>query len=766
MANNSSWLPFLILWNLLNETENHEPLKGFKYASYEVTIPRKLMPKHGQDETTEVTYHWRIEGKGYIVNLRQKRSFVPKNFPVLTYTKHGDFQVDYPFIRRDCFYQGYVEGNIPSQVTLSACSGGFRGLFQFDNKTYETEPVQASPTFEHVVFRLEEKENAVRMKCGLTEEMQKHHETMMQNTEDGQKEKEGVVGMNYGLTAENQRQLEIMMQNIENGVAKSASWWSHTRYVKAAIVVEHERYVQFDRNETLVALQVLDIFHVANSLYEPLSVQLSIAGLEIWSERNLIQISNNMGKILDAFQGWRKDSLNKRLENDVAHLFVYKHFGTVLGLAFLGTICNRNWASAVVSYTSPRLLFISNTFAHELGHNLGMRHDDKYCYCEQSDCIMAAYYTSNDKFSNCSYSDYFRVRNYDCLLIPPDLDNIYKLGYCGNKVVENGEQCDCGSEAQCELDPCCQSNCMFRARATCAFGKCCSKCQYLPAQSLCRKETGICDLPEYCNGTSELCPKDVHVQDGASCADGAYCYLGNCTTNNIQCKMIFGKKAVTASKSCFRNINAQGDRFGNCGLKHGMYRKCTPEHSQCGRILCENIHQLPFLEEHNTLIQMVVGDKECWSTDYHSGMERLDTGAVRDGTPCGPDMMCIDGKCVSVSLLKYDCNVTKCHNRGICNSLKNCHCDYGWAPPECLNDGHGGSIDSGPPPWKVHVNIAGSAAGGVLLISLIAVTACLALLLGLNYLFRRWRARQKPTESPQLDTPQTSESLLHIRKIM
>ncbi|XP_062824147.1 disintegrin and metalloproteinase domain-containing protein 20-like [Anolis carolinensis] len=727
MVNNSSWLLLLILWNLLNETENHEPPKGFKYAFYEVTIPRKLMPKHGQEETTEVTYHWRIEGKGYIVNLRQKRGFLPKNFPVLTYTKDGNFQVDYPFIRSDCFYQGYVEDNIPSQVILSACSGAFRGLFQLDNRTYETEPVQASPTFEHVVFRLEETENAVRMKCGLTEEVQKRHETIMQNTEHRKKEKEFAVGVNYGPTAENQRQQEIMMQNIENGAAKSASWWTHTRYVKAAIVVEHERYVQFDRNETLVALQVLDIFHIANSFYEPLSIQLFTVGLEIWSEKNLIHVSDKMEKILNAFNDWRKDSLNKHLENDVAHLFVYKHFGTLLGLSFLGTICNRHWASAVVSYTSPRLLFVSNTFAHELGHNLGMRHDEKYCYCGRSDCIMAAYHTSSEKFSNCSYSDYFEIRNYRCLLIPPDPDNIYKLRYCGNKVVENGEQCDCGSIAECELDSCCQSNCMFHARATCAFGKCCSKCQYLPAQSLCREKTGICDLPEYCDGTSELCPEDVHVQDGTLCTDGAYCYCGNCTTRNTQCKMIFGKKAVTASENCFRNINAQGDRFGNCGLKHGIYTKCRPEHSRCGRILCENIHQLPFLEEHNTLIQTVVSNKECWSTDYHSGMEKSDMGAVRDGTPCGTDMMCIDGKCVSVFLLKYDCDVTKCHNRGICNSLKNCHCDYGWAPPECLNEGHGGSIDSGPPPGKLHVSIVGSAVGGVLLIFLIAVFIYLAL---------------------------------------
>nr|XP_028580854.1 disintegrin and metalloproteinase domain-containing protein 20-like [Podarcis muralis] len=669
MISNSASLLILILRNALVEAAGQTPPKGYRYASYEVTTPRKLTYGYGQQEPSDVTYLLQIEGQGHVVQLKQKRGIVPKQLPVITYSKEGDPQMDYPFIRDDCFYHGFVQGKPSSWVTLSTCSGWLRGVLHFENNTYEIEPVQVSSASQHVVYRLEEKDGAIRMRCGLTEEEQSHHLAMMQTT-----------------------------RNILTHSAAGEGWWGHTRYVEVAIVVEHERYVKFGRNESRIVMQVLDVLHTANALYEPFSVELSISALEIWSERNLIQVTNSINDTLKSFSRWRTASLVKHIKNDAAHLFVYKSFGSTFGLAYIGTVCSTLWASGVESYMTSSLFHISNTFAHELGHNLGMQHDGRYCTCDRHACIMAADQANADKFSNCSYKDYYKIRNSHCLLIPPDPYRTQKITSCGNKVVENGEQCDCGSKRECKSDPCCRSNCMLRSAATCAFGLCCAKCQYRPVHSVCRQNVGRCDLPEYCNGTSEWCPEDVYVQDGAPCGDGAYCYHGNCTTHDRQCRMIFGKKATAASEVCFKEMNARGDRFGNCGLSHGTYKKCNATNSLCGRIQCDNITKLPSLKQHSTIFQIPIGNRKCWGTDYHIGMEIPDIGAVRDGTPCGKRMMCINGECKSVSLLKYDCNVTKCHNRGRCNTYKHCHCDYGWAPPDCLNEGYGGSIDSGPPP--------------------------------------------------------------------
>uniref|UniRef100_K7EXD6 ADAM metallopeptidase domain 20 n=1 Tax=Pelodiscus sinensis TaxID=13735 RepID=K7EXD6_PELSI len=381
-----------------------------------------------------------------------------------------------------------------------------------------------------------------------------------------------------------------------------------------------------------------------------------------------------------------------------------------------------------------------------------MFHDEKYCHCPRRQCIMAALHSVTDLFSNCSYNYYYNqmISSAGCLLKPPASKEVYTRKYCGNQMVESGEQCDCGSKYNCRKDPCCQSNCTLSAGATCAFGECCEDCQILPAGTLCRKSNNKCDLPEYCNGTSQWCQKDVYVQDGAPCEKGAYCYGGNCSSHDQQCKMIFGKEAIVAPLACFQKLNMHGDRFGNCGITREMnakYKKCQADDILCGRVQCENKKIIPSLQDHSTILQTPVDSNWCWGTDYHHGMEIDDIGAVRDGASCGPDKICVNMSCVNLSLLNNDCNATKCHKRGICNSHKNCHCDYGWAPPYCQDKGYGGSIDSGPPP-----RVKALGGGAIATLILLAAAAALGIGFGVYYKtalmgwFRRSMARFHATQ--------------------
>lgn len=50
---------------------------------------------------------------------------------------------------------------------------------------------------------------------------------------------------------------------------------------------------------------------------------------------------------------------------------------------------------------------------------------------------------------------------------------------CGNNIVEDGEDCDCGTIEECyKQDPCCDPiTCKLTKDAECASGPCCDNCQ-------------------------------------------------------------------------------------------------------------------------------------------------------------------------------------------------------------------------------------------------------------------------------------------------
>ncbi|XP_065541858.1 disintegrin and metalloproteinase domain-containing protein 20-like [Lathamus discolor] len=650
---------------------------GLRVTSMWMTEPRQLS---GQADTSPlaVSYWLEVNGRPWVLRLQPRRGLISQPFTLVTYSKDGTRWEEHPFTHDNCFYQGEVQGSPGSMVALSNCGRGLHGMLWVKNDTYEIEPIPDDPAFRHILYRMEPS-NPVGPTCGLTLQELQHQEALLpwlKEPQAAQEEEEALEG-----------------------------WWTHVRYVKIAVVIDNTWFVKLGRNESEVLRQVLEVINIGDSLYKQLSVRLFLVGLEIWTKSNPVNITNSIGRVLYVFNKWRRSDLSPRMRHDVAHLFVFQGFGKSLGLAYLGSICNNQWSAAVDSFANRKLSSFAITFVHELGHNLGMRHDKPGCKCRRKRCVMYEADVDTDAFSDCSYKDYFDLvaRGSNCIRQPPAPGTFYtmKREYCGNKIVENGEQCDCGSESNCRKDPCCHPNCTFTANSVCASGKCCKRCHFLPAGKVCRAATGVCDLPEYCNGTSPQCPQDSYMQDGAPCEDGAYCYRGKCSTHHKQCQRLFGKQARAASLDCFKAVNTQGDRFGNCGIRDSAhFPKCSIENILCGRIQCENVNELPFLQDHVTLVQTPIGHKKCWGLDYHVGIPVDDVGAVEDGTPCGRDMLCINRTCTSVSLLNYNCNTTKCHDRGVCNNHKNWHCRYGWAPPYCKLKGYGGSVDSGPPPVR------------------------------------------------------------------
>nr|XP_005561714.2 disintegrin and metalloproteinase domain-containing protein 21 [Macaca fascicularis] len=639
------------------------------FTSPEVVIPLKVISRGRSAKAPGwLSYSLRLGGKRHVVHMRVKKLLVSRHLPVFTYTDEHALLEDQPFIPDDCYYHGYVEGVPESLAVFSACFGGFRGVLQINGLTYEIEPIRHSATFEHLVYKINSNETQFpAMRCGLTEK-------------------------------EVARQ-QLGFEEAENSALEPKSagdWWTHAWFLELVVVVNHDFFIYSQSNISKVQEDVFLVVNIVDSMYKQLGSYVILTGIEIWNQGNVFPMTS-IEQVLNDFSQWKQISLSQ-LQHDAAHMFIKNSLISILGLAYIAGICRPPIDCGVDNFQGDTWSLFANTVAHELGHILGMQHDEEFCFCGERGCIMNTFRVPAEKFTNCSYADFMKttLNQGSCLHNPPRLGEIFMLKRCGNGVVEREEQCDCGSIQQCEQDACCLLNCTLRPGAACAFGLCCKDCKFMPSGELCRQEVNECDLPEWCNGTSHQCPEDRYVQDGFPCSDSAYCYQKRCNNHDQHCREIFGKDAKSASQNCYKEINSQGNRFGHCGINGTTYLKCHISDVFCGRVQCENVRDIPLLQDHFTLQHTHINGVTCWGIDYHLRMNIPDIGDVKDGTVCGPGKICIHKKCVSLSVLSHVCLPETCNMKGICNNQHHCHCGYGWSPPYCLHRGYGGSVDSGP----------------------------------------------------------------------
>ena len=96
-------------------------------------------------------------------------------------------------------------------------------------------------------------------------------------------------------------------------------------------------------------------------------------------------------------------------------------------------------------------------------------------------------------FTSCSTQDLhsaLRSGIGTCIYNPPS--RLFTDPICGNAFVEEGEECDCGSDTDCPIiDPCCQlGECKLYPWAACGSGDCCNNCSYSGQSVVCREKTG------------------------------------------------------------------------------------------------------------------------------------------------------------------------------------------------------------------------------------------------------------------------------------
>lgn len=385
-----------------------------------------------------------------------------------------------------------------------------------------------------------------------------------------------------------------------NGKKPSYGFPTEKRAIPIAVALD-KCFIDRHGSLRLAILFVLETVNIVSKIYEKaFNIFLYISDIITDQKAEWYYSKTDLLTKLNLFTEYRKEKNKKCM---IYHVFTGGEITErKLGLAWTGYVGYKAKKNVGISVLVPNQFM---TVAHEIAHNFGLIHDCDEGLCKEAtdvsypchpckgcDCkkkyIMSRSGAKNlFSFSLSSQREMYAILSQLESILPRVEDVNMPYSVCGNGMMGQGKECDAGPFG----DKCCTPDCKLRPGAVCSDSnsKCCNNCQISPKGVVCRTAENECQKDSFCDGVSSRCPIPSFLPNTQKCSVG-FCAEGMCTNRDIQCTLA-------------------GDRY-KIVSSYGRYKGCTMH--------CLNIKS-----------EIVI----------------LKNRYFRDGTPCGLNGVCMDGKC-------------------------------------------------------------------------------------------------------------------------
>ncbi|KAG8518207.1 ADAM DEC1, partial [Galemys pyrenaicus] len=420
---------------------------------YEVVHPKRLHILHkrdvqnnqteslGKEESydSELQYQITLNGEEVILHLQKTKNLLGPDYTETYFSPSGEKITTSPKNMEHCFYKGHILNEKDSVASISTCDG-LRGYFTHHDQRFTIRPLKSSDHEEHAVFTQSQEDiDLANYTCGVS-----------------------LLGRKKGLirnsrSPRNPNQEEFLQAD---------------KYIDLFLVLDNAFYNSYNGNLTVIRSFVFDVMNLLNVIYKTIDVQVVLVGLEIWSDGDKIQVAPETSVTFTNFLNWHHSKTGKKRIHDHAQLLSGIKFSHQnVGMAAMHSLCTSS-SVVVIGAKNMNSVSLVAVMSHELGHVLGMNDVPYYTQCPSGSCVMNQYLSSKfpKDFSTTSrslFEKYMLSRRPKCLLQAPVPINILTKPVCGNKLLELGEDCDCGSPEECTNSCCEASTCKLKPGTDC-----------------------------------------------------------------------------------------------------------------------------------------------------------------------------------------------------------------------------------------------------------------------------------------------------------